>query len=108
VHVGEHCAFSPDGSVLAVPARRGTVHLVDWASGAGQVVASLKATSNRGIRGVLWDQRREGLLSVLGEDAAVYVWDVRSRRCVERWKDDSAYGARLLAGDPTGRYTAIG
>ncbi|KAG8220198.1 WD40-repeat-containing domain protein [Butyriboletus roseoflavus] len=74
------CAFSPTGDVLAVAGRRGHIHLVDWRSGAAQVIAGLKA--NAGIRSLWWSRRGDGpseLLS-LTEDSQVYVWDIGQRR----------------------------
>ncbi|KAI9509876.1 WD40 repeat-like protein [Russula earlei] len=99
------CAFNSGGDVLAVAGRRGYVHLVDWRTGAGQVVGSLKA--NTGVRALWWlPDGRE--LVTLGEDAEAYVWDVGTRRCVHRWKDDGGFGSRVLAGDRSGGYVAVG
>ncbi|TFY60987.1 hypothetical protein EVG20_g7224 [Dentipellis fragilis] len=104
----EVCAFNPTGEVLAVAGRRGYVHLVDWQSGAGQVVGSVKA--NASIKSLWWARGpgSERELMGLGEDAEVYVWDVGERRCVKRWKDDGGFGSRILTGDRRGNYTAIG
>jgi U3 small nucleolar RNA-associated protein 18 len=38
-------AFSPSGELLAVAGHNGYIHLVDWKSGAGQVIDSLKCAS---------------------------------------------------------------
>jgi U3 small nucleolar RNA-associated protein 18 len=104
----EICAFNPAGSVLAVAGRRGYVHLVDWKTGAGQVVGSLKM--NSGVRDMWWSTGEGGEreLMTLGEDSGVYVWDVGERRCVRRWSDDGGYGSRIMGGDRGGRYLAIG
>ncbi|KAA1468364.1 WD40 repeat-like protein [Dentipellis sp. KUC8613] len=104
----ETCAFNPTGEVLAVAGRRGYVHLVDWQSGAGQVVGSVKA--NATIKSLWWARGpgSERELMGLDEDAEVYVWDVGERRCVKRWKDDGGFGSRVLTGDRRGNYTAIG
>src|SRR5882762_6630499 len=48
----EVAAFSAAGDVLAVAGRRGDVHLVDWQSGAGQVVGSVRA--NARVRALWW------------------------------------------------------
>ncbi|KAF8880911.1 WD40-repeat-containing domain protein [Gymnopilus junonius] len=70
-----HTAFSPaTGSMLAVAGRGGNVHLVDWKSGAGQVIGSLKCTSSGGgggggVKG-LWWVPSTGADGVLGGDAA--------------------------------------
>lgn len=131
-----HTAFSPTtGSVLAVAGRGGNVHLVDWKSGAGQVVGSLKCTSSGGgggggVQGLWWvpsgssgsqevlgDGSAGGFgddekyLAVLTGEAEVYLWDVGQRRCVRRWKDEGGYrgAGKVMAGGggPNG-WMAIG
>ncbi|KAI0078522.1 WD40 repeat-like protein [Panus rudis PR-1116 ss-1] len=105
----EICAFDPSGEVLAVAGRRGYVHLVDWRSGAGQVVGSVKM--NSAVNSVWWSGGvggRKCELMTLGEDAEVYVWDVAERRCVKRWKDEGGYGSNIICGDRSGQYLGIG
>lgn len=102
----EICAFNPGGDVLAVAGRRGHVHLVDWRSGAAQVVAGLKA--NAAIKSLWWSSARDGELLSLTEDSQVYVWDVRQRRCVKRWQDEGGFGSRIMSGDQRGNYLSIG
>lgn len=125
-------SFSPDGDLLAVAAGKGgQIHLVDWKSGAGQVVGSLKcATGGGGISGLWWfdpslssshdgsilgeaglmGQRKH--LAVLTSDAEVYLWDVAERKCVRRWKDEGGFrgAGRVLAGSQTsnGGHLAVG
>ena len=104
----EICAFDPSGEVLAVAGRRGYIHLVDWRSGAGQVVGSVKM--NSGVKGVWWTNGRneKSELMSLGEDSEVYVWDVGERRCLKKWKDDGGYGSQIIGGDRAGQYLGIG
>jgi len=101
------CAFNGGGDLLAVAGRRGYVHLVDWRSGAGQVVGNVKANSTGGIKALWWLPNGRELMT-LGEDAEAYLWDVGTRRCVHRWKDDGGFGSRVLAGDRSGSYVAVG
>ena len=67
----EHCAFDPSGSVLAVAGRRGYVHLIDWRSGAAQVVGSVKM--NSGVQSLWWNRHSgsdaSSELMTLGADA---------------------------------------
>lgn len=105
----EICSFDPSGEVLAVAGRRGYVHLVDWRSGTGQVVGSVKM--NSAVKGVWWargSRGSKGELMSLGEDAEVYVWDVGERRCVRRWKDEGGFGSTVIAGDRGGQFLGLG
>jgi len=107
-----HTAFSPNtGSMLAVAGRGGNVHIVDWKSGAGQVIGSLKCPSSGGgggggVQGLWWVPSNgagdllggdssmandEKHLGVLTGEAEVYIWDVAQRRCVRKWKDEGGY-----------------
>lgn len=91
----ERFKFSPDGSLLAIAGRRGYVHLVDWGSSGGsgnggQVVGEVKM--NVAVKGLAWAKGGKELVT-LGEDSEVYTWDVGSRRCTGRWRDDGGFGA---------------
>ena len=99
------CAFNAGGNLLAVAGRRGYVHLVDWRTGAGQVVGSIKA--NTSVRTLWWLPNGHELMT-LGEDAEAYLWDIGTRRCLHRWKDDGGFGSRVLTGDRSGSYVAVG
>ncbi|GAA6060238.1 hypothetical protein JCM10212_003478 [Sporobolomyces blumeae] len=106
----ERFAFSPGtGDVLAVGGRRGYVHLVDWsASGVsrgGQVIGEVKM--NDAVKGIAWQRDGKELLT-LGENSEVYVWDIGSRKCVDRWKDDGGFGGMGLATSGNGEWTAVG
>lgn len=100
------------GRLLAVGGRRGYVHLVDWGSsstsgGGGQVVASLKAHSP--IKDIAWvSEGSQMRLMTLTQDAEVYIWDVGTRRCISRWKDEGNFGANVLAASRSGDHCAIG
>jgi len=105
----ETCKFDSTGNVLAVAGRGGYIHLVDWKSGTGQVVGSLKM--NSAVKSLWWTKggKEDGRhLMSLGDDAEVYVWDVGERRCVRRWKDDGGFGSLMMSGDSAGNYLAIG
>ena len=105
----EICSFDPTGEVLAVAGRRGYIYLVDWRSGTGQVVGSVKMNST--VKGIWWARGPgggRGELMSLSEDAEVYVWDVAERRCIQRWKDEGGFGSTTIAGDRAGQFLGLG
>ena len=102
----EICSFSPRGDVLAVAGRGGNVHLVDWTSGAAQVVGSIKM--NSAVKAVAWTYTNRPMLTTLGVDSEVYMWDVGERRCLKRWKDDGGFGSNIMASDVNRQYLSIG
>jgi U3 small nucleolar RNA-associated protein 18 len=107
-HSLEKNAFSPNGDILAVAGRRGHIYLVDWTAGNTQVVASLKM--NTSIKSLWWNNSASSdtrELYTLGENSEVYVWDIRSRKCLRRWKDDSGYGTTAITSSPSGAHLAI-
>ncbi|GAA5888295.1 hypothetical protein JCM16303_007265, partial [Sporobolomyces ruberrimus] len=106
----EKFRFSPGaGEMLAVGGRRGYVHLVDWsASGVsrgGQVIGEVKM--NDAVKGIAWQREGKELLT-LGENSEVYVWDVGTRKCVDRWRDDGGFGGNGLETSGNGEWTAVG
>ncbi|RXW17116.1 hypothetical protein EST38_g8737 [Candolleomyces aberdarensis] len=127
-------SFNPHGDLLAVAGRGGYVHLVDWKSGAGQVIGSLKCSGSAGsagaggIHGMWWVPPTLSIgalgdttavagpsnsrLAVLSGDSEVYIWDVAQRKCVHRWQDQGGFrrAARVLAGTTTqaSGYMAVG
>ncbi|KAJ7086042.1 WD40-repeat-containing domain protein [Mycena belliarum] len=102
-------AFNPSGDLLAVAGRGGNVHLMDWKSGAGQVVGSLKCGT--GIKALWWTGvgTDGGDLAALTNDSEVFIWDVGERRCVRRWKDEGGFrgSGRAMTGSSQG-WLAVG
>lgn len=106
----ERFRFSPGaGDVLALAGRRGYVHLVDWSSSGvsrgGQVIGEVKM--NVAVKGVAWQREGRELLT-LGEDSEVYVWDIGTRKCVDRWRDEGGFGSCALETSRDGNWTAVG
>lgn len=110
----EKFSFSPDGKYVAIAGRRGYVHLLDWGidgkgvmagGNGGQTVGHVKI--NSGISGLAWRANGAELITV-GEDASVYLWDVGSRKCIQRWHDYGGFGPNCAGGDRLERFFAIG
>lgn len=110
----ERFKFSENGEMLAVGGRRGYVHLVDWGGGSsstggngngGQVIGEVKM--NVTVKGMAWQKEGKELLT-LGEDSEVYVWDIGTRKCMGRWKDEGGFGACGIETSRGGEYTAVG
>ncbi|GAA5986239.1 hypothetical protein JCM10908_006468 [Rhodotorula pacifica] len=106
----ERFRFSPGaGDVLALAGRRGYVHLVDWSSSGvsrgGQVIGEVKM--NVAVKGITWQREGRELLT-LGEDSEVYVWDVGTRKCIDRWRDEGGFGSCALESSNDGNWTAVG
>lgn len=123
-------SFSTHGDLLAVAGRGGYVHLVDWKTGAGQVISSLKCSASGGgggIQGLWWvppgfsdtalgdgmvsGSSGSSKLAVLTGNAEIYLWDVGQRKCVKRWQDEGGFrsAGRVLAGGSGGAgYMAVG
>ncbi|KAJ6460371.1 WD40-repeat-containing domain protein [Mycena vitilis] len=105
----EVTAFNPSGDLLAVAGRGGNVHLLDWKSGAGQVVGDLKCGAT--VKSLWWTGAGAdgGELAALTNDSEVYLWDVGERRCVRRWKDEGGFrgSGRAMTGSSKG-WLAVG
>lgn len=81
--------FSPDGSILA-QVKLGSVRLLDWHSGA-QYLFELQVPSSQ-IKDLCWlDQH---LLATFTATAEVFVWDVRTKTCISRWRDEGGFGTQ--------------
>ncbi|KAJ1457674.1 WD40-repeat-containing domain protein, partial [Pelagophyceae sp. CCMP2097] len=89
----EKFAASPDGQWLAFTCDGGSVALAD-ARRSQWVQDDLKMSGSARAVAFSSDSRR---LYTAGGDAEVYVWDLRSRRCLEKFQDAGASKSSSLA-----------
>ncbi|XP_061701301.1 U3 small nucleolar RNA-associated protein 18 homolog [Syngnathoides biaculeatus] len=101
-HVKEFCVC-PGGGALLLTGSRGRLHTLTLKT--KEVVGSVKM--NGEVAGVAVGADGTKVFAN-SEDGEVYVWDVRSSRCVRKFADDGCVGATAIAASPDGRYLACG
>lgn len=92
------------GGMMAFAGANGVVALVD--ARAKQSVGSLKA--NGGVADIQFTGTGGNEVTALGLDSEVYVFDVRARRCVKRWRDVDGFAGSTLGASAGGKYLATG
>ncbi|GLD73150.1 U3 small nucleolar RNA-associated protein 18 homolog, partial [Lates japonicus] len=93
----------PEGGALLLTGTSGYLHLLTLKT--KEVVRSMKI--NGDVSGVAFS-RDGGKVFVNSEEGEVYVWDVRSSRCVNRFTDDGCVKGTSIAASPNGQYLACG
>ncbi|ORZ39040.1 WD40-repeat-containing domain protein [Catenaria anguillulae PL171] len=98
----EHMHQSPSGKYLAFLGGSGNIVLIDAAT--HKWVCNLKM--NGSLRAISWVT--DNVLTSIGGDGVVYVWDIAERRCLAKWADHGGFknGALGVGGD--GRWLATG
>ena len=81
---------------------RRSVSVVSNSTASSAMSESESTTSHRRANG------KGKTLMTLTQDAEVYLWDIGTRRCISRWKDEGNFGASVLNGSRNGAYHAIG
>ncbi|KAL7748805.1 U3 snoRNP protein [Sorochytrium milnesiophthora] len=103
----ENFRQSPCGKYFAFVGGSGYIALVD--SHTKRSVGELKM--NGSCRSIAWREDSSQLLSV-GGDGEVYSWDIGSRRCVSRWRDEGGFKNNTIAVSPNlpsgDSYIAVG
>ncbi|XP_060882550.1 U3 small nucleolar RNA-associated protein 18 homolog isoform X1 [Labrus mixtus] len=93
----------PEGGALLLTGTNGYLHLLTLKT--KEVVRSMKINGN--ICGV--DFSHDGSkVFANSEEGEVYVWDMRSSRCVNRFTDDGCVKGTSIAASRNGRYLACG
>uniref|UniRef100_A0A8D3EAL1 U3 small nucleolar RNA-associated protein 18 homolog n=1 Tax=Scophthalmus maximus TaxID=52904 RepID=A0A8D3EAL1_SCOMX len=93
----------PEGGALLLTGSHGYLHLLTLKT--KEVVRSMKI--NGDVAGVAFSPDGSKVF-VNSEEGEVYVWDVRSSRCVNRFTDDGCVKATSIAASRNGQYLACG
>ncbi|XP_056262279.1 U3 small nucleolar RNA-associated protein 18 homolog [Pseudoliparis swirei] len=91
----------PEGGALLLTGTRGYLHLLTLKT--KEVVRSMKV--NGAVVGVAFSHDGSKVFAN-SEDGEVYVWDMRSSRCVNRFTDEGCVKATAIAASPNGQYLA--
>ncbi|CAJ1075484.1 U3 small nucleolar RNA-associated protein 18 homolog isoform X2 [Xyrichtys novacula] len=93
----------PEGGALLLSGTRGYLHLLTLKT--KEVVRSMKINGN--VSGVAFS-RDGSKVFANSEEGEVFVWDMRSSRCLNRFMDDGCVRGTSIATSPNGRYLACG
>ncbi|KAM8844122.1 U3 small nucleolar RNA-associated protein 18 homolog isoform 1-T4 [Spinachia spinachia] len=93
----------PVGGELLLTGTNGYLHLLTLKT--KEVVLSLKA--NGDVVGVAFSHDGSKVFAN-SEDGEVFVWDMRSSRCVSRFTDEGCVKGTSIAASPDGQYLACG
>lgn len=93
----------PVGGAVLLWGSRGYLHQLSLKT--NEVVGSLKL--NGEVSAVSYSSDGSTVFSS-SDDGEVYVWDLRSSRCLNRFTDDGCVKSTSMAASPNGRYLATG
>lgn len=93
----------PEGGALLLTGTNGYLHLLTLKT--KEVVRSMKI--NGDVSGVAFSPDGSKVFAN-SEDGEVYVWDMRSSRCVNRFTDDGCVRGTSIATSQNGQYLACG
>ncbi|KAJ3364294.1 U3 snoRNP protein [Allomyces javanicus] len=98
----EQVAQSQSGKYLSYIGANGNVAIVDGHT--KKWVANVKM--NGTVKAAAW--MGDNVLTTIGGDGVVYVWDVGMRKCITKWADDGGFKNAALAVARDGQYLATG
>ncbi|XP_041813327.1 U3 small nucleolar RNA-associated protein 18 homolog [Chelmon rostratus] len=93
----------PEGGALLLTGTNGYLHLLTLKT--KEVIGSMKM--NGDVSGVAFS-RDGSKVFANSDEGEVYVWDLRSSRCVHRFVDDGCVKGTSIAASPNGQYLACG
>jgi U3 small nucleolar RNA-associated protein 18 len=98
----ERMKMSKSGQFIAFVAGSGHIVIVDNAT--KKWITNLKM--NGACQSISWSG--DSVLTSVGSDGQVYVWDVGARRCKDKWNDVGAFRTGTICVSPTGTQLATG
>uniref|UniRef100_UPI003AAAE6AF U3 small nucleolar RNA-associated protein 18 homolog n=1 Tax=Centroberyx gerrardi TaxID=166262 RepID=UPI003AAAE6AF len=96
-------SVSPEGDALLLTGTSGYLHVLTLKT--KEVVRSMKINGN--ISGVAFSHDGSKVFTN-SEEGEVYVWDMRSSRCVNRFTDEGCVKGTSIAASTNGQYLACG
>ncbi|XP_029692784.1 U3 small nucleolar RNA-associated protein 18 homolog isoform X2 [Takifugu rubripes] len=93
----------PEGGALLLSGTNGYLHLLTLKT--KEVISSMKIN---GDVGAVAFSRDGGKIFALSDEGEVYVWDMRSRRCVNTFPDDGCVRGTAIAASLSGQHLACG
>ncbi|XP_051792233.1 U3 small nucleolar RNA-associated protein 18 homolog [Erpetoichthys calabaricus] len=94
---------SPDGSFLLLSGRSGYLHLLTMKT--KELVASMKINGNIGATAFSPDG---STMYAHSDEGEVFIWDVKSRKCINKFTDDGCLRGTSIAASRNGQYVACG
>ncbi|XP_041736400.1 U3 small nucleolar RNA-associated protein 18 homolog [Coregonus clupeaformis] len=94
---------SPDGESLLLTGASGYLHVLTMKT--KEVVKSMKINGN--ITGVSFSHDGSKVFTN-SEEGEVYIWDMRSSKCLNRFTDDGCVSGTSIAASRNGQYLACG
>lgn len=95
--------MSPDGRFIAVYGRFGNIHLLSAQS--KEWISTMKM--NGEIYSLAFNNEGSRMYSH-GDNGQVYIWDMNTRQCIEKFYDDGCISGTALALSPNNKYLATG
>ncbi|XP_053564338.1 U3 small nucleolar RNA-associated protein 18 homolog isoform X2 [Bombina bombina] len=94
---------SPDGSFLLLNGSAGYLHLLSMKT--KELIGSLKL-NGKSVKAAFFPDSSK--IYSIADDGDVYIWDVNSRRCLNRFTDDGNLRGTSIALSKSGQYVACG
>lgn len=94
---------SPDGSFLLISGIAGFSHLLSMKT--KELIGSMKINGRIAASTFSSDSKR---IYTSSENGEVYVWDVNSRKCINRFLDEGSLYGLSIAASKNGQYVACG